>query len=155
MYKFLFPLIEACKTSDRDRVAKLLEQGRDVNETDNNSGITPMYFAVQFCRLEIADILITHGSNMSYKNAITYVELAAKFCHLEMVKLLISRGFDFKIPDQPFHFLSLSTSANERFKDIIYILDKWPVTMAIVMLQELSVYNQINMSLFGDMCEFI
>jgi ankyrin repeat protein len=155
MYKFIFPLIEACKTSDVDQITRLLEQGRDVNETDNNSGITPMYFAIQCCRLEIADILISYGSNMSYKNAITYVELAAKFCHPEMVKLLISRGFDFKIPDKPFHYLSLSTSANERFKDIVYILENWPVTMAIVTLQELSVYNQIDLSDICDMCEFI
>ncbi len=56
-------LVEAVLNNDLTEVTNLLSKGFDPNEAEDEANVTPLHFAVQNNRLEIAHILLNAGAN--------------------------------------------------------------------------------------------
>ena len=71
---------------------------------------------------------------------------------MNVVKLLLSKGAN--INDITNHgSTAISSSASDRIK---YILRKWPISMAILILKELSLYcSGINNDFFIDLYQYM
>ena len=100
----LFPdgvddLVGAIKSGDRAQVESLVEDGLDVDAFDSNN-YTPLYYAVESNRLEIAEYLLAHGVNANADYTVTFgpgqstppVHVALINGHQAMVDLLLEYG---------------------------------------------------------------
>ncbi len=56
-------LIDAIIKNDQQEVAELLLKGCDPQQAEDAANVTPLHFAVQNNRLEIAHILLNAGAN--------------------------------------------------------------------------------------------
>lgn len=85
-------------TSNDDRCVEvatvLLARGAQVDAVDQ-SGMTPLFHAVEANRIKLARLLLEHGANPATQRLTTYpLHIAVRNRHLEMAKLLL----DFKAP---------------------------------------------------------
>ena len=91
----------AAQDGDLDRVRRLLTEGYDVNVFDD-LGKTPLHYAVEHERLEVAQYLIDHGAdvNARHEPGIGNTPLAevAGSCSLRVAILLVNAGADPTIP---------------------------------------------------------
>ena len=89
--------------------AVLIERGADVEALDW-SGRTPLHWAAQFGRADVADRLIQAGARVDRpaKDGATPLHWAAREGHHEIVRLLLARGAKPDVKDQdgmtPLHF---------------------------------------------------
>lgn len=91
--KIIPPLIYACHIGKMFMVKNALNNGSNVNETDED-GITPLHVAVSDGNIEIVQLLLDLGADKDVqdKNRITPIELAKSKNHLEIVELLNSKS---------------------------------------------------------------
>ena len=84
-------LIEAVEKNDQEAVSKLLSQGCDPNEAEDEANITPLHFAVQNNDLEIAFLLMSAGADplaQEDSGGDTPLDLAKLLKHTKMFGLL-------------------------------------------------------------------
>lgn len=58
-----------------EEVTKVLEQGVDVNQTDDE-GYSALQAAAENDNLEVVKLLVAHGANVAYKSEYTALQLA-------------------------------------------------------------------------------
>ena len=63
----LSPLCNAVVQGDLETVKKMVEFGSDVNEKSN--GMTPLMIAARYNRVEIVELLLKNGANISLKDS--------------------------------------------------------------------------------------
>ena len=79
------------------------------------------------------------------QNAINKGPERLREAHIDIVRLLLSKGSNIR----------LENINNIKNNYIIDIINKWPTTMIIIMLQELSLYNEIDdLSIYKDLYEY-
>jgi ankyrin repeat protein len=89
------PLMKACWDGEMDIAKYLLDQGANVNATDDQ-GWTPLSNAVNRDRADFAQLLIDHGAKVNFKDTreFTPAAQAAAAGNVEVVKILAKAGAD-------------------------------------------------------------
>lgn len=72
-----------------DEVAKVLEQGVDVNQTDDE-GYSALQAAAENDNLEVVKLLVAQGANVAYKSEYTALQLAEMAGNSAVVEYLKS-----------------------------------------------------------------
>jgi ankyrin repeat protein len=86
-------LARAARAGDTQLVARLLGEGRDVNEADG-SGCTALMFASEEGHVEVVRLLLARKGvevNKSKQNGATALMFASYRGHVEVVQLLLAR----------------------------------------------------------------
>ena len=95
-----------------DAVKEFLKAGENINEGLAKGGPTPLHYAAQHDRKEIAKLLITKGADlsMSTRDGQTPLHITALYNHLKVAELLIEYGADVNAKANngrtPLHFAS-------------------------------------------------
>jgi ankyrin repeat protein len=89
------PLADAAEKRDWARVRALLNQGEDVNQSQVD-GMTALHWAVYHDKMEVAESLVTAGSNVQAANRYGVVPLALACTNGSgpLVRLLLDSGAD-------------------------------------------------------------
>ena len=91
------PHHHAALNGDLNLFKALFEHFTDKSQQSN--GVTPLYFAAEYGRLDICKFIVTNSSQLSckYKSGDTPLHIAAKEGHLEVCKLLF-KNMEIKNP---------------------------------------------------------
>ena len=92
------PLIKASENGDSSTVQKLLNEGANVNESDN-TGMTPLMHALQNNNTALVEYLLKKGANVNIKNKYGYTALYYATENVNFVKTLIDQGADVNLGD--------------------------------------------------------
>ena len=87
-------LYSAAKIGDVELVAKLIEQGVDLNEA-NELGESPLWIATSMDHVKVIEILVANGADISqqdFQNGATPIDVAAFNGDLEILKLMLEKG---------------------------------------------------------------
>ena len=143
----------ATENNNRYVTELLLNNNADVN-IKCKYNISPLHnacengclFAVETLLNKIAEINCIDAFNYyPIQNAINKGPERSSLCHIDIVRLLLSKGSNIR----------LENINNIKNNYIIDIINKWPTTMIIIMLQELSLYNEIDdLSIYKDLYEY-
>jgi ankyrin repeat protein len=139
------PLWMACFNGHVHIVELLLTRGANVNDK-NNHGFSVLFAASQNGHLDVVELLLSKGGadvNDKANNGWSSLLIASQNDHINTVELLLYKGANIHEISNDRH-TCLTVTSN---KDVKYALQMWPVTMAIIMFQELLVYNIIADSL--------
>src|ERR1700685_1033345 len=84
-------LIQAILNNDLYKLAALLLEGRNPNETEDQAGLTPLHYAASEGLLEAALLLLTAGAQSFPEDdcGVTPLEIARNHNHAPLVQLLI------------------------------------------------------------------
>jgi ankyrin repeat protein len=90
-----YPLHEAAKAGDSERVKSLIANGADINSQDENDN-TPLYFAAVRGYKTITEVLITNGADVGAKTnrGQTAMDFARSRKHKDIVDLLNAKTND-------------------------------------------------------------
>lgn len=92
------PLHRAAKQGDSEKVADIIESGRNIEETDKD-GRTPLHLAAESGSIEVAITLIAVGAKLEAQDEVegfTPLHLAASNGHEDVVRMLLKYGADVK-----------------------------------------------------------
>ena len=137
-----FKLIDAVKAGDQAECTRLLEQKDnaidiDIHERDENNCSAIIYASVKG-HVNVVELLLSKGADINDKandGCSSIIEASAEG-HVSVVEFLLSKGANFHdVANDGSTAISLSNSDK-----IKYILRKWPISMAILILKELSLY---------------
>jgi serine/threonine-protein phosphatase 6 regulatory ankyrin repeat subunit A/serine/threonine-protein phosphatase 6 regulatory ankyrin repeat subunit B len=89
----------AIRTGDKPTVEKLLNQDKELIRSTNPRGSSPLVFAANFSRTEIAKALISSGADLEAKSAtgLTAIHFAAFRDNFELVKALADAGANLEL----------------------------------------------------------
>ncbi|EPS30499.1 hypothetical protein PDE_05450 [Penicillium oxalicum 114-2] len=81
------------------KARRLIEQGVDINENDNELGITPLHCAVHRGHEQMLDLLIEHNADLDAKSreGDTALHIAAEQGHRKLIKTLLNRRVNSRI----------------------------------------------------------
>lgn len=151
----------------------LLDNGAEIN-TQNSGGWSPLMLACgspitekeecqydlqeQFSnKIAIVKLFLDRGADINHlgENHQTAIMIAAaKYKSAELVKLLVSRGADINVQNRD-GYSAIMEASHFGYTEVVEVLEKWPVTMAIILLQELRCYHLlVDMSYLIDFIEF-
>ena len=149
------PLMFASENGHIDVVALLLSHGANGNYKRSDDGCSSLMLASEMGHVEIVALLLSHGVNVN--DMVTddvgwsSLMLASHEGHVEVVALLLSHGANGNDMSNT-GFTAVSVSANY---DITNTLRKWPITMAILIMQELNVYYHTDASTLIDLFQYL
>ena len=125
-------------------VELLLLKGANPNDKNIN-GDSPIICASSGGHVNVVELLLSKGANPNDKNNYgdSPIICASSEGHVNVVELLLSKVAD--IPNIESYYSLI-------IKDI---LDKWPISMAIIVLQELSLYYHLDASTIIDLYQYI
>ena len=118
-------------------VELLLSKGADINDKDDY-GLSSILAASVGGHVNVVELLLSRGAVINDKDNDGWSSIiAASFRgHVNVVELLLSKGANLHdIANDGFTAISLFN--NDKIK---YILRKWPISMAILILKDLSLY---------------
>jgi hypothetical protein len=94
------PLITAASKGNSSAVQKLIRDGSNINETDDN-GLTPLMHAIWSSNFESAKALLNMGAGIDKtdKAGKTALMYASELGNIEIMKMLLSKGADINIKD--------------------------------------------------------
>jgi cytohesin len=94
-------LVDAVRRGDVQEVARLLAAGADPNVKDLD-GHTPLHYAAEQCRADIAELLLKHGADPNARDdhGKTPLHRAVAVGCVEVAELLLSRGADPNVRDK-------------------------------------------------------
>jgi serine/threonine-protein phosphatase 6 regulatory ankyrin repeat subunit B len=148
-------LIYASSKGHKDIVELLLDRGADIKEKDC-VGSNALLYASYYGHRDVVELLLDQGADIHDKNneggnALMEASLDG---HCGVAKLLLERGMNIseKVNDG-YSAYSLAKLCNN--VNFIYILERWPVTMWIIALQNLWVYHQLDASSTEDLWQYI
>ena len=126
-------------------VQALILKGADLNDTDDY-GLNSLMKASIYGYIDIIKILLSHGININKKNnnnasAILYASLHSQ---KKIVQLLLTEG-------SVFGSSFIDVTYNNEIK---LIFEYWPITMIIIILQELSLNGDLLESNIIDLQEY-
>jgi len=150
------------KDGDLEYIKLLIMNGVKINNINRYHGKSPIMVAANNGNIEIAELLLLNGANIHDKDYEWYnsLYLATYRGHIKMIKLLLSYGANIGFKDyngNEYNSLTLATMFkvyNNNYIEIAKILKKWPLTMLIIVLQELIVYHVIDYSSFIDFIQY-
>ena len=96
-------LIKACRKGDFDKVKRLISEGHDINQSDDEwSGLTPLIEASRCGHNVIVKHLVDHGAdvNKSDKTSNTALLWACKNDHPDVVRTLLAAGANTEATDR-------------------------------------------------------
>ena len=115
--KHEYPLHYACQKGRVNKVTRLLREGRDVNEKDEE-GRTPLHEASILheaskkytSALDVIDMLVRHGAELESRNKYgrTPLDAACRSGHVEAVKKVVAVWILYFLDVLDQHFLALS-----------------------------------------------
>lgn len=117
--KFVSPLLEAAYIGDYPAVRRLVEQGVDVNTSQN--GFTALILAAAGGHLDIVEYLVAKGMDVNAENREGINALTMASEHLEVIKYLEKMGAD--IRRNMAAMMSLS-AANGSLNVVEYLVEK-------------------------------
>ena len=126
-------------------VQALILKGADLNDTDDY-GLNSLMKASIYGYIDIIKILLSHGININKKNnnnasAILYASLHSQ---KKIVQLLLTEG-------SVFGSSCIDVTYNNEIK---LIFEYWPITMIIIILEELSLNGDLLESNIIDLQEY-
>jgi ankyrin repeat protein len=151
----------------------LLDNGAEIN-TQNSGGWSPLMLACgrpigekeecqydleeQFSKkIAIVNLFLDRGADINHlgENHQTAIMVAAAEDEsAELVKLLLSRGADINVQNRD-GYTAIMEASYFGYTAVVEVFEKWPVTMAIILLQELRCYELLDdMSYLIDFIEF-
>lgn len=151
----------------------LLDNGAEIN-TQNSGGWSPLMLACGLSipekeeyqydleeefsnKIAIVKLFLDRGADINHlgENHQTAIMIAAaKYKSAELVKLLVSRGADINVQNRD-GYSAIMEASHFGYTEVVEVLEKWPVTMAIILLQELRCYHLlVDMSYLIDFIEF-
>jgi ankyrin repeat protein len=141
------PIIVAAEYPNNEEIIqKLIEYGANVNDRNWN-GLTPLMKAAISNNVSNLEVLVSNGANIHaridvyFASAILYASLHNS---IDAMKYLMTVGAN--IHDKT---RLGSTCYNVTYNvDTKAVIEKWPLTMAIIMFEELNIYNVAFDSLF-------
>lgn len=141
-------LINAVCLGDMERCIRILERFKASKDYVNRSGSdakTALMTAAACGELCIAELLVKHGALINETNCFGWspIVLASWRGHVEVVEFLLSNGADIKRIESYWK------------PNITDILNNWPISMAIIVLQELSLYYQMDASTIIDLHQYM
>ena len=154
-------LMIPCANGNLDLVELLLAKGANINDSDIN-GKNCLMYACDKGNLDIVKFLLAKGANINDtdsngSNCLMYAiksELYLNNTILNITKFLLAKGVNIhKMND--LNETSFSLGESMGWKSILYLLRKWPTSMGIIVLKELSLYNDHTLSIITDLYEFI
>ena len=146
------PIVIACDIGNYNIVEMLLENGANINDT-NECEITPIMKASIYNHTNIIELLLSkgvdiHAQNMNGATAILYASLHSQ---KEAIQLLMANGASIYDTIGEVGNNVYNTTFNQEIK---FILRKWPITMVIIMLKELLMYSPLDYLLL-DLQEYL
>jgi ankyrin repeat protein len=147
-------LCEACIYVYLEKIDFLLSNGANVHYK-NIFGNSPIILATFMGSIEITEKLILNGASINDKNnnKETPLILASIHGYIEIIQLLLSCGAN--INDNNKHNRTPIMEASKHgYIEIVEVLQKWPLTMFILVLQELVVYHVLDCESFIDFNEY-
>jgi ankyrin repeat protein len=99
------PLHKAAAAGDKALVARLLDEGADINSREGQFERTPLFFAVGNGHKEVVELLINRGADVNARDigklSMTPLHLALSCSSYtkEVVELLLAKGADIKAKD--------------------------------------------------------
>jgi ankyrin repeat protein len=154
------PLMTAAEKGHDTIVEALLQHGAKVDQAATNDGATPLFVAAQEGRSTVVEVLLKYGANVDKTLTIDGTSpllIASYFGHINVVDLLLSKGaglHDTANDESTCYSLARSSSFTRKY-GLLYHLRKWPTTMAILVLKELSLYYLIDSSSLIDLHHYI
>ncbi len=145
------PIVIASDVGNPRIVEALISKGANLNDTDSN-GLNSLMKASVYGYTDIIKLLLSNGINIHKKSnnngsAILYASLHSQ---KEVVQLLLSEGSS--IYDKTmFGSSCIDVTYNKEIKSIF---EKWPITMVIIILQELSLNGDLLESNITDLQEY-
>ena len=145
-------IIEASRRGNYNVVELLLSKGANINDKDN-SGSSSIIKASMSGHVNVVELLLSKGADINDKNNDGWSSIlwASTIGNMHVVALLLSKGADInEIADDGSTAISISDSDK-----ITYMLQKWPITMAILIFKELSIYYQTDASTLIDLYQYL
>jgi ankyrin repeat protein len=138
-----------------DVVRLLLSRGAKASLKDSY-GSTALRGAVIFNNKDIVEMLLNGGANIEEKTpkGDTPLMIASSYGHVDLVAMLLHRGANINAMNED-RGTALCCALWKGRAKVIKILINWPVTMAILVLQELVVYHLLDIISYNDLFEFI
>ena len=136
----------ATENNNRYVTELLLINNADVN-IKCKYNISPLHNACENGCLFTVENLLNKKAEINCIDAFNYypIQNAINKNHIDIVKLLLLNG----------SIIRLQNINNIKNNYIIDIINKWPTTMVIILLQELSLYNKIDdLSIYKDLYEY-
>ncbi|MDZ5472580.1 M48 family metallopeptidase [Bacillus sp. 31A1R] len=117
------PLMDAASTNDVDEIARLISEGEDVNQADDE-GSTPLHWAIQDYSYEAVELLLQEGANPNTANIYDTTPLisAVFMGDAEMVSLLLEYGVDTNYVDSE-GYTAYDYAVEYEYNDIIELLE--------------------------------
>jgi serine/threonine-protein phosphatase 6 regulatory ankyrin repeat subunit B len=133
----------------------LLDHGANINNICFERW-SPLMYASAELSLPVIELFLDHNAdiNQTGKGCITSIMLASFYGSKVIVQLLMSRGANIRKIDVD-GYTAIMTASQQGYIEIADVLEKWPATMAIILLQELHCYNLFDMSYLYDLIEFL
>jgi len=148
-------LCEACiYDDDLEKIDFLLSNGANVNHK-NIFGNSPIILATFIGSIEITEKLILNGASINDKNnnKETPIILASIHAYIEIIQLLLSKGANINDKNK-YNRTPIMEAYKNKNIEIVEVLQKWPLTMLIIVLQELVVYHLLDCESFIDFNEY-
>ena len=146
------PIVIACDVGNSNIVEMLLENGANINDTDEH-GLKPLMKASIYNNTNVIELLLSKGVDIHYQNmnGATAILYASLHSQKKAIQMLIANGASIYDTFGEAGNNVYNTTFNQELK---FILRKWPITMVIIMLKELLVYSQLDYLLL-DLQEYL
>lgn len=101
-YPYPSEYLWAITEDDTEKILSLMQKGRNINKISGVGYFTPLMFALEYEKLEIAELLLKNGANPNIRtrDGSTLLHSATHNESLEKVKLLVKYGADMNMKDQ-------------------------------------------------------
>ena len=133
-------LMLASKQGHLDIVGMLLSKGANIHDKDTTDGYSSLMIASQEGCLSVVELLLSKGANIHDKtttHGYTSLMIASQQGHMSVVELLLSKGANIHDRDTTHGYSSLFLATRDGHFKIRDILEKWYVTIMLIVLQEL------------------
>ena len=128
--------------------------GENINHS-NAIGYSYIILASTGGHTEIVDFLIMNGANVNKKTIVgnTSIYIASENGHLETVKVLLCGGSNYYCKANN-NITPIMVAYKCGHNKISKVLENWPLTMLIIVLQELVVYHLLDFSSFIEFIQY-
>ena len=133
----------------------LIVGGANIHEPVSD-GRNPLLLACQGGHECLVDILLDHGASIHYNcNRSNSLHYSINNGHKRVVDLLLARGCNIYEKTGYAGWTARSVAKQRNHNNIVDAIDWWPVTMWIIILQDLMVYHQLDALCTRDLLQYI